>query len=440
MEEKWDNSLSRSEERIMGWADFMWLWLSMTAQMGIFLLGSSLTGRISFWDALAAIVLANVFVLVVLIMNGDIGTKYGIHFSLYLKAPFGYKGRVIPSLMRAATGIFWFGIQTYYGALAINIAVEYLVGYSNWMLWYAIFGIVQIYVTAGGISWIRTLSNVAAPTLLALSAWLIYRLAGGDFASFLNQQITNPIPFFTVVTACLSYWVTVAVNISDFTRYMRVPEPNGTLIKRNWLGILGQLPGIMIGMIVFTSVGMIGNYYTGHGNPVEMISSTLGGGFMLVGLIIVLLAQISTNITANLYAPGNILSEIFADNISFKKAVWISGLLGLFTLPWLLLEYFLVYLPLVGAFLAPLPGIMIVDYLVIRRGKLEVRDFVGDVEKFQYWHGYNLAALIAYVVSGVVGMVFLQFSWFFSLPTAAIVYYFLMRNGRVGMERSKESI
>ena len=134
-------------------------------------------------------------------------------------------------------------------------------------------------------------------------------------------------------------------------------------------------------MLLFISVGVIGKYYTGYGNPIDIISNTLGGYFMLIGLVIVLLAQLSTNVAANLFAPGNILSDIFSDKINFSKAVVISGVIGMCTCPWFLLDYFLTYLPIVGAFLSPLPGIMIVDYFIIRKTELDMKHFKMDTGK-----------------------------------------------------------
>lgn len=423
------NSLVDSKERIMGVGDLIWLWLGMTAQMGIFLLGASFTGRIPYVQALLAMVVGNLIISVILVLNGDVGSKYGINFSLYLKAPFGEHGRKIPALMRALTGIFWFGIQTYYGAQAIDIAIKYLTGYSNWFLWYVMFAVVQIWITAGGISWIKYLENIAGPALALLSIWLIYTLVDGQpFGEFLNVEINDRMNFWEVVTANLSYWVTVAVNISDFTRYVRVECPNEGFFKRNKVSIMGQFPGITIGMLLFISVGMIGKYYTGHGNPVDMISSTLGGYFMLIGLVIILLAQLSTNVAANLYAPGNILSDIFGEKLNFSKSVIIAGIIGMCTMPWYLLNHFLTYLPLIGAFLSPLPGIMIVDYFIIRKTKLNVEDFRNTTGKYDYYRGFNPAALITYVIAGIVGIIFLKYSWLVSLPTASILYLFLMKS------------
>lgn len=420
------NTMVPPSERTMGVGDLIWLWLGMTAQMGIFLLGASFAERISFTHAMLAMVIGNLIIAVVLILNGDVGTKYGLKFSTYLTAPFGRLGKMIPGLMRALTGVFWFGIQTYYGALAIDISIEFLTGYSNWILWYILFAIVQVIITIGGISAIKWLENSAAPLLIVLSVWLIYKLVQGhSFGEFLYAELTDRLNFWSVVTANLSYWITVAVNISDFTRHVKVDHPEGGLLQRNKTNILGQLPGITIGMLLFISVGMIGKFYSGYGNPVEMVSHTLGGYYMFIGLGIILLAQLSTNVAANLYAPGNILSDLFK-NIDYGKAIIISGVAGALTFPWLLLDHFLVYLPIIGAFLSPLPGILIVDYFFIRKTKIDVQHFKTDTGKYEYSKGFNPAAMITYVIAGVLGIIFLDYSWLVSLPVAVIIYYILM--------------
>ncbi len=50
------NSMVLPSDRIMGVSDLIWLWLGMTAQMGIFLLGASFTGRISYLQAMLAMI------------------------------------------------------------------------------------------------------------------------------------------------------------------------------------------------------------------------------------------------------------------------------------------------------------------------------------------------------------------------------------------------
>ena len=258
----------------------------MTAQMGVFNLGASFVFRVPFWQVIAAILLGNTVIAILLVLNGDAGAKYGIKFAVFLKSQFGYKGYIIPCIARAIGATCWFGIQTYFAAKAIDLSVEYLTGFSNWILWYIVFGIVEIYLAYNGMLWIKWLQNLAAPALLVLSFWLLWALSTKDpsngFAQFVASEIKNPLPFWAVLTANLSYWVTVAINISDFTRSMKTGNSK-VYMKRNHVSTWGQIPGITIGMIIFVMVGMAGAYFTGFANPVEMINSALGGAWVCWG-------------------------------------------------------------------------------------------------------------------------------------------------------------
>jgi nucleobase:cation symporter-1, NCS1 family len=419
------------EERIFSYGSFIWLWFGMTAQMGVFMLGASFAFKIEFWDALAAILIGNFVVSILLVLNGDPGSKYGIKFAVFLKSCFGYWGYKIPAIARALAATCWFGIQTFFAAKAIDLSIMYLTGYTNWFMWFIIFGVFQIFLTYMGVTWIKWLQNIAAPALFILSIWLIYFLLNKDpdngWEQFVTADLRTPLPFWAALTANLSFWVTVAINISDFTRHIKTGGAKANeFIKRNRISIIGQMPGITIGMTVFVMVGMVGAYFTGHGNPVEIVNASLGGAWVLLGLFIILLAQLSTNTAANLFATANVIAVILRPwGVDYKKGVIIAGVIGMFTMPWYLVEHFLTYLPFLGALLAPLPAIMVTDYYIIRKGKLSIPDLFDSEGKYKYWHNFNPAAMIAYAAGVAAGCAFLKGSWLIALPVSFLVYYFL---------------
>jgi NCS1 family nucleobase:cation symporter-1 len=325
--------------------------------------------------------------------------------------------------------VCWFAIQTYFGATAIDLSVKLLTGYSNWALWYWTFGALQIWITMRGIHGIRVLENLAAPALLLLSGWVVYLLGTrGGWGIVGAFPVSAPLPFWAAVTANLSYWITVADNIPDFTRFVKTTPGARGFLARNRHSAIGQLPGLTLGMMVFASVGYLGKVFTGFGNPVEAIGAALGGLMVLVGLVIILLAQLSTNVAANLYAPGYVLSSVFAPRLSFARGVLIGGIVGLVAvMPWRLVNAFLTYLPSVGAALSPVAGIMLADYYLIRRRRLDVPALFRWDGPYTYRGGINPAAYVAHVVASVLGVVFLRYSWLVSVPTAITLYVVLMR-------------
>lgn len=419
---------TKTEERVIGWKDLIWLWLGMAAQMGVFLLGASFVGGLTFFETIFAILIGSIGSLIVLILMSDVGIEHGINFSTFIRAPFGYFGSYIPMLFRAIAAICWFGIQTYFASTAIDFIIVHFFGYSNVPLWFFIFGIAQVIITSKGIKGIKWVENIASPALLILCLWAMYIfISKKSINSILYFPVTRKISFWTAVTASLSYWSTVSINISDFSRFFKIGIPSRNFFCRNWHSIIGQSVGIPMGMIIFSSVGMVGAMATGYGNPVQSIYGTLHKPlFIVIGLIIVILAQLSTNIAANLFAPGYILNNIGSPRISFSTGVVIAGVLGLLTFPWLLIEFFLTYLPVIGAFLSPISGIMLSDYYLIRKRHLSIPDLYSEGE-FRYFRGINPAAFIAFAISSSLGLMFLHYSWLISLPISLLSYYLLMK-------------
>jgi NCS1 family nucleobase:cation symporter-1 len=177
-------------ERVVKWHDLVWLWLGMAAQMGVFLLGASFVGGLTFLETIAAILIGSIGSLVILILIGDIGIEHGVNFSTFVRAPFGYIGSYLPMFVRAIAGICWFGIQTYFGSTAIDFIVVHFTGYSNIPLWFFIFGVIQILITTKGIEGIKWVEKVAAPALLILCLWVMY--------IFISKQTVSGILSFPI--------------------------------------------------------------------------------------------------------------------------------------------------------------------------------------------------------------------------------------------------
>src|SRR5262249_311772 len=137
------------------WADRKWglkdiavLWISMSACIPTYMLAGSLvdqsaTGKgMNWWQAVLTIFLGNVIVLIPMVLNAHAGTKYGIPFPVYCRAPFGILGANIPALLRALVACGWFGIQTWIGGAAIYTILAQDQFFPSWaQLPQAFFGI-----------------------------------------------------------------------------------------------------------------------------------------------------------------------------------------------------------------------------------------------------------------------------------------------------------
>lgn len=415
------------EDRNLRWLSFAAIWFMMTAQMGIFALGASFAEAMPVLNAIIAVLIGNFAIIIVLVLIGDIGIEHGINFAGYLRIPFGLKGSYLPLTLRALAAIAWFGIQTWLGATAIDEVSKSVFNFSGTYIWYISFGILQIAIVAAGLDVIKKVINVAAPALAILSIWLLYVMfTERSFEEFLNNQVTKPQPFIVAVVSNLSYWATVAINLPDFTRYLEGPK-TGEFFKRNKHSIIAQVIGLPLGMLFFTIVGMAGFVFTGESNPVLAISALIGGTVLFIALGVVILAQLSTNLTANLFASAYAANAIGSPKVSYALGAVITGILGLLTFPWILLNFFLTYLPMIGAILAPVAAIMIVDYYIIRKRRLDVVGVFDPNGPYTYWKGINPASFIAWLIGAAAGVIWLDYSFLIAFPLSFLAYYLLMR-------------
>src|SRR5690554_6822991 len=84
------------DDRNIHWLSFTAIWFTMTAQMGVFALGASLAQAMPTAEAILAVVIGNIAMLIVLIPIGDIGIEHGVNFAGYLRVPFGLRGSYLP--------------------------------------------------------------------------------------------------------------------------------------------------------------------------------------------------------------------------------------------------------------------------------------------------------------------------------------------------------
>jgi NCS1 family nucleobase:cation symporter-1 len=106
----------------------------------------------------------------------------------------------------------------------------------------------------------------------------------------------------------------------------------------------------------------------------------------VISLLGIAIATISVNIAANAVSPANDFANLSPRHISFKIGGLITGIIGIFILPWKLLSSADVYIFewLVGysALLGPIAGIMIADYWILRGQTLEISDLYNEKGRY----------------------------------------------------------
>jgi NCS1 family nucleobase:cation symporter-1 len=420
--------------------NFAALWISMAHCIPTYMLaGGLISVGMNWWQALLTIGLGNLIVLVPILLNAHPGTKYGIPFPVLARAAFGTAGANVPAVLRAIVACGWFGIQTFIGGEAVKTFIEAIwpaygqIGGGAQILGlslpsaitFLVFWGLNILIIYRGMNTIRIFENWAAPIVLVMAAvllgWTVSR-AGG-----MGTMLEQPSKFATVgefwkvfvpsLTGMIGFWATLSLNIPDFTRYGRGQREQ----------MLGQTLGLPTTMIAFSAMGVIvtsassailkGVDIQKLWDPVFVLSQLTSGKapaglgapliasestrliVAVIALLGVAIATVSVNIAANVVSPANDFANLAPRHISFKTGGLITGLLGIAIMPWRLLSSADVYIFdwLVGysALLGPIAGIMVADYWILRRTKLDVADLYRPNGRYA---GVNPVAVVALVL------------------------------------------
>jgi nucleobase:cation symporter-1, NCS1 family len=361
----------------------------------------------TWWQALLTILLGNCVVLVPMVLNAHAGTKYGIAFPVLCRASFGVLGANVPALLRAIVACGWFGIQTWIGGLALNALLTAawpgwasLAG-SEWIAFFA-FWLVQVAVIVRGTEGIRVLESWAAPLLLVggfvLLVWAVRSGGGLGFVLSESQRLQGTGAFWAVfpagLTAAVGYWATLSLNIPDFTRYARSQRSQ----------MLGQALGLPTTMTAFAFIGVavtaatIVLYGEAIWDPVVLIARIGSPAVIIIGALIILIAQISTNMAANVVSPSNDFSNVAPRRISYVRGGLITAVIGILIMPWKLYAdagaYIFTWLIGYSSLMGAIGGILIADYWVLRRQQLSVPDLYRLHGEYTYRSGFNPRALL----------------------------------------------
>src|SRR5205823_9221252 len=111
------------------------------------------------------------------------------------------------------------------------------------------------------------------------------------------------------------------------------------------------------------------------------------------------------NIAANVVSPANDFAHLAPKHISFRIGGLITGLIGVLMMPWKLVAdpngYIFIWLIAYSALLGPIGGILIADYFVWRRRRLNLPALYLAEGEYRFTHGFSVVAIGA-LVAGVL--------------------------------------
>ncbi len=458
------------------WKDLFCFWgVNVQSIIGFSLIASLYTlYNLNSFVVFVGSILGSILVYFFSNLIGKPSQKYGLPFATILRSSLGYSGAKFFGFLRSLVGIFMFGIQTYFLSKAISylirilfftidssildkdIFLTFLLG-LNIIDWSSLVMciIIQIYIFSKGMLFNKKIINFSAITVYSglVFFFLIIllsdvKLTSKVFIEILNFEnfldYNNIVPILTIAGTVFAYFSIIIISLGDFTRYVKDNRnlKNGNLTLLINL-ILFSIFAVFIvsGSDIFLNQKFedIEKVFT---NPTDIIGKYNNLQITVIALFFIIIGSGSTNLIANFIPSQYSLINFQPNRLNIKNVSYIIGIFGLIIgifWPTLLSQIgILSFIDTFGCFFGPVSGVMIVNYYIINKSIIDVKDIhsVSSTSTFYFSKGWHLKAIYSVVIGFIFAsstiwnfnLMFLQsYSWIIGTLTSGLIYYLLDR-------------
>ncbi|RAS78436.1 NCS1 family transporter [Priestia endophytica] len=428
---KIDESLLPKKERPVSPLSYMFMWIGDGVNLGNMTLGASLvvagTATLNIFQTFVAAAIAIGIISTFFALNDRFGYKTGIPYVMQLRMSFGVKGSIISSLLRGIPAIIWYGFQSWIGGTALNEIVKALTGGSvdNVVVCFIALQLLQIVLSLYGfhaIKWVETLASIVIMlALLYVFSILLTSYKDVITEKWVHTEGTWGLPFFAFIMVFLGNYAAIFLSAGDYSRELK------TGISNKKRGLLYFSP-ITIAYGFVLTIGVMLASATGISNPVKAFAVVVDNPYITVGVsAFIVIGAVAVNMVANIVPPTYVITLL--TKMKYKAAVIVTGLLALCSFPWVLVQdssanglnlFVLIY----SAFLGPIVSILLVEYYILRKQKVNVDDLYKKDGPFS---GVNPCALIAMLAGALAAFVEIDLGWIIGVVVGGVSYLLLMK-------------
>ncbi len=422
-----------SSEKKWGWFEIFNVWANDVQSLFGYTLAASLfiASGLNGWAVFLALILAGFFIMWLVNLSGKPSVKHGIPYPVFARVSMGVFGANFPAMARGLVAMFWYGAQTYAASLAVALLITALTGIEGEPVFLGMSGVMwisfifvsvfQVYLFWQGVDLVRRFLNFAGPAVYIVMIVLmiaIWAKAGGGLLSEVGEIFSGGErsggfeglgsfgAFLAVFSIMVGYFAAVVINFGDFARFVKNEDE---MKKGNLWGLVGNVVffSFITLMITGGTIAIFGEYIA---QPTDMVAKVDNLLLTLIAAFAFFAATVGINMVANFIPPAYDLANLMPDKINFRTGGLITAIFGFIVGGlWVSVITQMGMFPFVntlGAILAPVFGIMITDYYLIKKEKLDVDDLFSDSSsgKYHYNGGFNGKAMLAWLISGYVAV------------------------------------
>jgi NCS1 family nucleobase:cation symporter-1 len=422
-----------SNKKNWGWFEIFNVWANDVQSLVGYTLAASLfiASGLNGWAVFLAFILAGFFIMWLVNLSGKPSVKHGIPYPVFARVSMGVFGANFPAMARGLVAMFWYGAQTYAASTAVALLITGITGNPGTEMFLGMTGVMwvsfifvsafQVYLFWQGVDLVRRFLNFAGPAVYVVMVLLmivIWFKAGGGLLSEVGEIFSGGTrtggfeglgsfgAFLAVFSIMVGYFAAVVINFGDFARFVKNEDE---MKKGNLWGLVGNVIifSFITLMITGGTIAIFGEYVE---SPTDMVAKVDNIALTIVAAFAFFAATVGINMVANFIPPAYDLANLMPSKINFRTGGLITAAFG-FVIGgmWVAVITQMGMFPFVntlGAILAPVFGIMIVDYYVIKKQRLDVDDLFSDSPKGKYHYngGFNGKGMLAWALSGYIAV------------------------------------
>ena len=470
----WELVSINPNNRNWTWANYFNLWAVNTQSIIGFSLVASLyiLYDLNSFAVLTGCLIAGLLVYFFANLIGKTSQNSGLSFPVILRLSMGFNGARYVGMLRGLVGIFMFGVQTFFISKSLGYLIRIFI-YEidtqilyNEILLFFFFGMnlidwvsliitffLQFYLfTNGQIVNRKFISFSAIFVYIGLSVFLII-IVSENYNELVNSlklstntknfiAKENIFPIISITGTMFAYFSILLVNYGDFSRYAKnykeMNKGNLCLILNLIIFSFFALLITLGSDIILTKKGITVHQLLT--NPLDIIDIINNNFLTAISLIFIIVSSISSNLISNYIPSQNTLINFLPNSLTLKKAGFLIIVLGLivsiFWLSILSKNGILLTVDTFIAFYGPIFGIIIADYYLVKKQKINHKKlfYPTDTTEYIYSNGWNYKAIYSLIIGFIFAastiwneslVSFQTYGWIIGAFVSYVIYYFI---------------
>ncbi|KAA8909366.1 hypothetical protein TRICI_004532 [Trichomonascus ciferrii] len=465
---------TRVDRRVWGVVSFFCYWFSESWAIATWSYGSTMVlAGMNIWESILVVFFSNVIIAGACVMNSRAATSYHLGYPVLARASFGIYAHYFFVVLRAILGIIWGGVQLYYEGQFISICLRCI--FPGWMkihnaipaeqkidvqtmlgFFFAfVITLPLLFVHTYKLRHLFTVKSVLVPLAgLGVVIWAAVENNGINSNVLVDKSVrgsTHTFAFAVLgqMNAVFGATSALVVTVPDLARYASDSKAQ----------IWGQMLGLPIAQTICAAFGILTTaavkemWNEDYWNVYDLLNGILDHGYtsraragVFFAAFAFAFATLGTTIACNIIPFAADVTCLMPKYINVVRGQLLCLLIAFAIVPWRIMADATTFVQFLGGysiFQGSVVGIMSVDYLLLRKGNLDLRSlYTYDKHAAYYFKwGINWRAIFAFIVgfalpfpgfvadlagsTGVAQGAFdmYQMGWLLSITTGSLSYY-----------------